>query len=364
MSQWGNQDEANNSVKWGAESINAGSGKANIAANNTSLFNNTTPQAFPSSGAEVIGQFGVTAAAMANTTGESGKVGAIGWVLRRAGMGPVLRFTIANSGSNYANGSSFVFTGGTGAVNGAGYILANSQGNVTGVVVTSGGKFPNVTYITVGSPANGVLSFGITNTGLGYTTGDIATVSNGVANATATIVANAAANGSIVSFTLTNAGRGFVSNADSVISILAANGAATGNGVLSATASSNRGNGYSSTDTVLFSNGTVNATGTFTVGASGNISAITITSVGSGFANTTDTNITVLAANGAASNGSGATIVATILGFVGNVDIGAGASANLIPVLGGRAGRVAYETLVATKTINTNTGSNTVIFPQ
>jgi len=367
MSQWKNKDIANNSVKWGSESINAGSGKTAIAANNTALFNNTTPKAFPSSSAEVIGQFGVTAAAMANTTGESGKLTSIGWVLRRAGMGPLISVKISNAGSNYVNNAAFAFTAGSGASNAFGRIIVNASGNITSVIIDSKGLFPNVSYITTNANtagANGVASFGITNTGLGYTTGDTFVVSNGVSNATGTLVANSLANGAITSFVIFSAGRGFAANVDGVITITAANGSATGNGVLSATAASGRGNGYAVSDYVVFSNGTVNATANITVGASGNISSIVIETVGSGFANSSDTVVTVYAANGTASNGTLATIVPTILGFVGNVAIGGGTAANLTPVLGGRAGRVFYETLVATKTIATNTGSNTSVFPQ
>ena len=132
MSQWGNQDNANNSIKWGAESINAGSGKTAIAANNTALFNNTTPAAFPSVGNYAIGQFGVTKAAMANTTGESSKVTSVGWVLRKAGMGPIISINIANGGTGYTNSAAFAFTAGSGATNAFGRIVVNGNGTITG----------------------------------------------------------------------------------------------------------------------------------------------------------------------------------------------------------------------------------------
>jgi hypothetical protein len=88
MAQWGNTDDAANSVSWAASSLNLGSGNANQAANNESLFANTTAEAFVANVA--IGQFGVSTAEMGEQ-GESGsEAGAVphaGWVLRTEGTG-------------------------------------------------------------------------------------------------------------------------------------------------------------------------------------------------------------------------------------------------------------------------------------
>lgn len=79
MAQWGKTDDAANSVSWAASSISAGSGKANIAANNTALFANTTSGAFITG--QIIGQFGISGDE-ATATGQIP-----GWTLRREGTG-------------------------------------------------------------------------------------------------------------------------------------------------------------------------------------------------------------------------------------------------------------------------------------
>lgn len=82
------------------------------------------------------------------------------------------------------------------------------------------------------------------------------------------------------------------------------------------------GNTYAASDTITISGGTVNATAKVTVNANGNITGYSnLVSTGY-FTNTTATTITITT-----STGSGA---------------------SLTPVLGGRAGRVQHECLVAT----------------
>lgn len=77
MAQWGNTDDAANSVNWAAAQVKK---KANTA-NQTALFGNTTADAFISG--VTVGQFGVgVQEAQAN-----GAIPHSGWVLRTTGSG-------------------------------------------------------------------------------------------------------------------------------------------------------------------------------------------------------------------------------------------------------------------------------------
>lgn len=85
------------------------------------------------------------------------------------------------------------------------------------------------------------------------------------------------------------------------------------------------GSGYDNVDTIEVSGGTINATATLTTNATGGITSVTLGTKGSGFKNVDDSTVTITTVSG-----TGATIV---------------------PVLGGRAGRVSMETMVAMGTI-------------
>lgn len=93
------------------------------------------------------------------------------------------------------------------------------------------------------------------------------------------------------------------------------------------------GTGYVNNQVVTLSNGSVNATATLTTNSTGGVTAVTLTSNGSGFANTGHIRIQV-ANTTAASNAT-------------NGNTSAGSSLTLTITLGGRAGRVSREQLVA-----------------
>jgi hypothetical protein len=77
MAQWGNTDDAANSVLWAASQLN----KPANTANRTALFGNTTADAFVTG--KTVGQFGVgVQEAQAN-----GGITHSGWVLRTVGSG-------------------------------------------------------------------------------------------------------------------------------------------------------------------------------------------------------------------------------------------------------------------------------------
>jgi len=90
---------------------------------------------------EVNGMFPVTPGAKANTSGESRKAQALGWALRTAGEGPVLTFNAAN-GSRFANGETAVLSNGNGS-NATLTITSNATTNLASVAIQGG---PGPTY--------------------------------------------------------------------------------------------------------------------------------------------------------------------------------------------------------------------------
>lgn len=278
MSQWKNTDDAANSVNYVARTIGAGSGKSNIAANNTALYGNTTVDAFISGTA--VGQFAVSTAEMANTSGESKRVTHAGWQIRRAGEGPVLSFAVSNNGSNFANGETILVHGG--AVNAVGTVVTNATGYMTSVTVTTAGRFSNTSQ------------------------------------------------------------QSFAYRREKHMNNITVTG----------------GSGYHNTDYIVASNGTTNAVATLTTNSSGGFANadIVLTNVGL-WANTKANShvaFAVYAANGAVSNGADATLVA---------NLSTSSDGTVTTTLGGRAGRVHYETIVAMGSIS-NGDSDDTYFPE
>ena len=107
-----------------------------------------------------------------------------------------------------------------------------------------------------------------------------------------------------------------------------------GTGSIISIAVSAGGTGYANSDllrvTAPTGTGTVNATGTLTTNATGGIATVTLTTSGAGFV-TVNPTVTVTNATGGAT---------------------AGSTANLVATAGGRAGRISYETIVASGTIS------------
>lgn len=101
------------------------------------------------------------------------------------------------------------------------------------------------------------------------------------------------------------------------------------------------GASYNNTDTGTISGGAVNGAFTLTTNSTGGLTAISVSSFGNSYPNTAAVTFTFANSTGGASGGSGATF---------NVK------------LGGRAGRISYETLVAAGTI-TGDGADDALFP-
>lgn len=164
MPLWGLTDSAANSVKYATELTRAGpagSGNANKAANNTTLYANTVAGAFVSGRA--VGQFCVTAQEMANNSAiERGFPQHAGWNMRFAGTGPVTGFNIVAGGTGYANSDLIKVSGGT--INAAGIVTTNATGGLlTAVLSNPGAGFLNVSSSTLAiTNATGGASAGTT----------------------------------------------------------------------------------------------------------------------------------------------------------------------------------------------------------
>ena len=149
MSLWGKTDNTANSTLFAAVQVN----KTANSANRDFLYQNTTIGAFRSNIA--VGQFGVSAAEAANTTGEGKKVPHAGWVLRTQGTGSLNTIIVSAAGSGYANSDTFVIVAGPGGSNTTGNVVTNATGNVVNVSVTTQGNgfittTPTVVITTAG----------------------------------------------------------------------------------------------------------------------------------------------------------------------------------------------------------------------
>jgi hypothetical protein len=188
-----------------------------------------------------------------------------------------------------------------------------------------------------------VLSFVIVDPGEDLANGETITVSNGTSNATGVITTNATSN--IVSVVLTSGGAGFTDTTSAVVEF-------DRQQYLSAITVTGSTSGYSNDDVIVASNGISDGVATISTNSTGGFtnSEITITNIGL-FSNTAANGsvvLTVFAANGDPSDGTGATFVANLTSSTtGDVTI----------TLGGRAGRVQYETLVAMGSLGAQTAA-------
>lgn len=181
--------------------------------------------------------------------------------------------------------------------------------------------------------------------GSGFANGETVTVSGAGGNGTLVVSANAT--GNLAGFSVSTPGYGWPNNTSVTTTF-------NREMHLASVTVSVGGTGYSNTDVITASNGSINATATPTTNATGGITSVAVSNTKgiwpAGSANSVVA-FSFKAANGAASAGSGATLTA-----------GLGTSTGGTPtvVLGGRAGRIQYETVVAMGSI-TSTG-NTIPF--
>lgn len=136
--QWGNKDNAANSVLWGTTYVNL---PANTVNSNT-VYQNTIVGAFKNNNVamkKAVGQFGVSAAEAANTSGEGKKVAHAGWNLRTVGTGSLASLVITTPGKGYSNGDVVIINAGIGGTNATATVATSPLGNVTSVSITSVG---------------------------------------------------------------------------------------------------------------------------------------------------------------------------------------------------------------------------------
>ena len=186
-----------------------------------------------------------------------------------------------------------------------------------------------------------VLSFSVSGAGSNFANGETIIVSNGTSNATGVITTNATSN--MVSVAVTAGGSGFTNASEAVIGFarqrhvdeIKYTGTATG---------------YANTDVVTMANGISNGTATVATNATGGSLTFTITNPGL-FSNTAANGsvvVTIANSTGGASGGSGATFSANLVASTGGT---------VTVTLGGRAGRVHHETLVAMGSLGAQTAA-------
>lgn len=142
------------------------------------MYGNDTPSAFVSG--QAVGVFGVTSTQMSNniTNNVKDRPAHAGWVLRRAGTGPVASAVVNAPGTGFANGETITVSNAT--TNSTLTITTNATGNSTSIFVTSGGSgFTNVAMAAIAYNRELHVA-NITGTAAtsAYNNADIITVSN------------------------------------------------------------------------------------------------------------------------------------------------------------------------------------------
>jgi len=360
MAQWGNTDDAANSVSY---AVNQFKVTAN-SDNQTAFFGNTTQSGIMSGVA--VGQFGV-AAAEASADG-----------------GPVVSITITNPGSGYTANATVTLT----AVNGGASATANAQANssygrIAALKVSAGGSgYKSSPTVTVAAPspitfnASGDLTHdagfnalsGVANTTDFITTSSAHTLSDGDRVQYLVAAGNTAIGG------LTNAASYYVVSANTTAFKVAAT---SGGDAINVTASVSEtghtlrrldfidiaSNILQDDDIVTYKTaagntavtGLANNTSYYVIGANTGGVYLSATADGARIALTpgaseTGHSLTGQTATGVASVGGGKNKGVAHAGWVVRTEGS-----------GGRAGRVQYETLVAMGSIGTDASDDTVL---
>lgn len=194
-------------------------------------------------------------------------------------------------------------------------------------------------WVKVVQGTGGIVTLTVNASGTGYGNGGIGTLSNGVVNATYSVTTDGS--GNVTSISILNPGRGWKATAEVNAASLPAN-------AIYGVTINDGGSDYAIGDVVTFSNGVVNATALVSnVDVDGAITALTFTSGGRGFSNTLNTEYAITT-----DEGTGANLTPIIA---------SGSGLTLSYSVGGRAGRVSMETLVALSTITGDTDDT--LFP-
>jgi hypothetical protein len=199
-------------------------------------------------------------------------------------------------------GANVSDTSASGKISGPGWhYLRMGTGPVTSITISAGGSgFVNLAVGTVQSPQTG-----------GNSNFSVSTNSTG----------------GITTVTLLDQGGAGFNNSSTLTMIPPANGIVN-------VAIVAGGSGYANGEGLTVSNGQINAAASLTTNSTGGITAVTFSSAGRGFGANTTCVVTITTAGGTSAN------------LVVN-HVAAGTSSNLVPVLGGRAGRMHYECLAS-----------------
>lgn len=149
MALWGSKDEANNAPKYTV------AGGLGVSANGQTLYQNVSVSVYVTNTA--IGVFGVDTTEQGVAANPKG--GHAGWVLRKAGTGPVASIS-ANTGSYSPDGNVYItFTGGgTSNVTANAQVFTNSVSKlITNVVVNTGGEY-TLTPTATATNANAIFT--------------------------------------------------------------------------------------------------------------------------------------------------------------------------------------------------------------
>lgn len=189
--------------------------------------------------------------------------------------------------------------------------------------------------------------------GSNFANGSTVTLSNGSSNGLVTLTTNAT--GNIASAVINNGGV-FDVNTAVVVGFNRERRLANTGTYINYTGTAT---GYSNTDYVVISNAIINATANVTTNATGGSLTFTVNNVGL-FSNTqTNTAVVIRVANSSGGNSAG-----TGASFTSANLIASTGGSITINTLGGRAGRISYETLAVVRSMaNTTDGSDDSIFP-
>lgn len=142
------------------------------------MYANDTPSAFVNGMA--VGVFGVTRGQMQNNISNSSKdrPAHAGWVIRKAGTGPVVSAVAATPGNNFANGETITVS--NAQVNAQLVITTNATGNLVTLTVNGGGYgFTNTSMLAISFDRElHVANITGTAATTAYNNADIITVSN------------------------------------------------------------------------------------------------------------------------------------------------------------------------------------------
>lgn len=244
--------------------------------------------------------------------------------INQANNAPKFKVIESQVPASKSKGTNTAFNNTTPGVFHPGQVLGVWAANASQLVGASG-KIGHTGWQYVRMGTGPLKSLTISASGTGFVNLAVTTVTSPQAGGNANFLATTNSTGGITALTLINGGAGFVNTSAAVV--------VPANGIVNVAIGG--GSGYSNSDTIVFSNGQVNATATLSTNSTGGIANITLTSAGRGFPSNTGTVVTITTSAG--TNGN--VVVNTLGGGTGTT--------TLVPVLGGRAGRIHYETLVA-----------------